>query len=157
MNVVTQDPALMPLSIRKTHTAFQIFPQKLFCLAMLSLLIQTGCGESRSIAEADLDIPIMLKETLRGEPQVWLTLREWKIQLAENPNVEVEERFSKDGENFGLRLKFEDSPHEVVILFEKREGKLYPSLVGGDASLSGVKSKEGKFMVSGLAKRSITR
>ena len=157
MNIVTQDPAPMPISIRKTLIPFQIFPQKLFCLAMLSLLIQTGCGESRSIAEADLDIPIMLKETLRGEPQVWLTLREWKIQLAENPNVEVEERFSKDGENFGLRLKFEDSPHEVVILFEKREGKLYPSLVGGDAALSRVKSKEGTFMVSGLAKRSITR
>lgn len=157
MSVVTQDPAPMPISIRKTHTAFQIFPLKLFCLALLSLLIQTGCGESRSIEEADLDIPIMLKEALKGEPQQWLTLREWKNQLAENPNVEVAERFSKDGKKFGLRLKFEDGPHEVVILFEKREGKLYPSLVGGDAALSRVKSNEGKFMVAGLAKRSMTR
>ncbi len=150
MNGAAQDPA--PISICETRMSFQTFRLKLFCLAIPFLLVLAGCGESRSIAEADLDIPIMLKKTERGEPQAWMTLREWKERLAENPKIEVEERFSRDGEKFGLMIEFEDNPDEVVVLFEKRDEKLHPSLIGSDGNLLRVKSNVGQLMAAVMVK-----
>lgn len=115
-----------------------------------------GCGDSRELTDEQLDGTIMLVESERGEPQDWMTLREWKDKLASQPKVEeVEDHFSRDGKSFGLEIEIQDKDEDLVFLFEEREGKLHPSHIGGEDGVVRVKSGMGKFLAAAMIKGSI--
>lgn len=127
-----------------------------FVFLFLTLGFLIGCGDSRQLSEEQLNGTIMLVASERGEPQQWITLREWKDQLGLQPKViEVEDHFSRNGKNFGLQIEIQDKDEDLVFLFEHKEGKLYPSHIGGDNGVVRVKSGVGKFLAASMIKGTI--
>ncbi len=125
-----------------------------FLFLVLSLLM--GCGDSRELSEEQLNGTIMLVASERGEPQDWMTLREWKDKLATQPKVlEVEDHFSRNGKSFGFQIEIQDKDEDLVFMFEQKEGKLHPSYIGGDDGVVRVKSGRGKLMAAAMIKASI--
>lgn len=127
-----------------------------FLFITLGLLI--GCGGSRELTEEQLDGTIMLVESERGEPQDWMTLREWKDKLATQPKVEeVEDHFSRDGKSFGLQIEIQDKDEDLVFMFSEKEGKLHPSHVGGEDGVVRVKSGIGKLLTATMIKSTVAQ
>jgi hypothetical protein len=126
----------------------------LFLSLILAPLI--GCGDSRELTEDQLNGTIMLVASERGQPQDWMTLREWKDKLATQPKVvEVEDHFSRDGKSFGFQLEIEDKDEDLVFMFTQQEGKLHVSHIGGDDGVVRVKSGIGKFLAAAMIKGTI--
>jgi hypothetical protein len=126
----------------------------LFLFLTLGLLM--GCGDSRELTEEQLDGTIMLVESERGEPQDWMTLREWKDKLASQPKVvEVEDHFSRDGKSFGFQIEIQDKDEDLVFMFSPKDGKLHPSHIGGDDGVVRVKSSMGKMLAAAMIKGTI--
>jgi len=122
---------------------------------MVFLAGALGC-DSRQISDADLDSTIMLVETKNGEPQEWISLRQWKNKMILHPNIDdVEERFSRDGKSLGMEFDVESKGERMVVMFEPREGKLYPSHFGSEGDVLRVKSNMGQMMVTIIVKSSV--
>ena len=127
-----------------------------FPLLFLALGLLMGCGDSRELSEEQLDGTIMLVASERGEPQDWMTLREWKDKLASHPKVvEVEDHFSRDGKSFGLQIEIQDKDEDLVFMFKPIEGKLHTSHIGGEDGVVRVKSGIGKFLASAMIKGTV--
>lgn len=123
---------------------------------LLALALLTGCGDSRKLSEEQLDTTIMLAQSERGAPQDWMTLREWKGEMASQPKImEVEDHFSRDGKSFGFQIEIQDKDEDLVFMFEQKEGKLHPSYIGGDDGVVRVKSGIGKFLAAAMIKGTV--
>ncbi len=135
--------------------AFTVWNRNPFFL-FLALSLLMGCGDSRELSEEQLNGSIMLVASERGEPQDWMTLREWKDKLATQPKVlEVEDHFSRNGKSFGFQIEIQDKDEDLVFMFEQKEGKLHPSHIGGEDGVVRVKSGMGKLMAAAMINGSI--
>ena len=126
----------------------------LFLFLTLGLLM--GCGDSRELSEDQLNGTIMLVESERGQPQDWMTLREWKDKLASQPKVvEVEDHFSRDGKSFGFQIEIQDKSEDLIFMFKPKEGTLHISHMGGEDGVVRVQSGIGKVMAAVMIKGTV--